>query len=81
MTETLNVPLPEGTTEKLEALGEATQRGASTLAAQAIVAYVEEQLEILEGIQRGLADVEAGRVVPHDEAMRELRAAIDRASK
>lgn len=35
----------------------------------------------IEGIQRGLEDVWAGRVVPHDEAMREIRAAIAKTAK
>lgn len=30
-------------------------------------------LYVVEKVNRGLADVEAGRVVPHEVAMRELR--------
>jgi predicted transcriptional regulator len=37
--------------------------------------------EVLEGIRRGLADVEAGRVVSHEEAMAQLDAAIEAASQ
>ena len=33
-----------------------------------------EELELLRDIHRGLADVEAGRVVPHDEARARLLA-------
>jgi predicted transcriptional regulator len=35
---------------------------------------VDRELEIIEGIKRGLADVAAGRVVSHDEAMSRLDA-------
>ena len=35
---------------------------------------------IAEGIEQGLADVEAGRLVPHEEAMAELYAVVDGAS-
>jgi predicted transcriptional regulator len=37
------------------------------------------QREVLEGTRRGLADVEAGRVISHEEAMAELDAAIEAA--
>jgi predicted transcriptional regulator len=36
---------------------------------------------IVEAIQQGLEDMHAGRVIPHEEAMRRLRAAIARAAK
>lgn len=62
---------------KLERLAANTRRSKSFLAAEAVTAYVERELAIIEGVQRGLADVETGRVVPHDEAMAELQAVID----
>ena len=58
-----------------------TRRSKSFLAAEAVSAYVERELEIIEGIRRGMADVEAGRVVPHDEAMAEVQAVIDAAKR
>ncbi|GGB08171.1 CopG family transcriptional regulator [Brucella endophytica] len=63
--------------EKLERIAADTQRSKSFLAGEAIEAYVDRELEIIEGIKRGMADIEAGRVVPHDEAMAEIYAAID----
>jgi len=36
---------------------------------------------VIAGIKRGLADMRAGRVVPHKQAMRRLRATIERARK
>jgi predicted transcriptional regulator len=38
--------------------------------------HVEREAEIIEGIERGLADMKAGRLVPHDEAMARLEATI-----
>jgi predicted transcriptional regulator len=67
--------------EKLGRLAHDTRRSKSYLAAEAVSAYVERELEIIEGIQRGLADVEAGRVVPHDEAMGEIYGVIDAAAR
>lgn len=31
------------------------------------------QLHVVQSVQRGLADVEAGKMIPHDAAMKELR--------
>lgn len=39
------------------------------------------KVKIVEGVKRGLEDMKAGRVVPHDEAMRRLRATVGRAAK
>ncbi len=41
----------------------------------------KSNLGVVAGIKQGLADVEADRVVPHDEAMRRIRATIERAAK
>jgi len=38
-------------------------------------------LAIVDGIKRGLADMNAGRVTAHKDAMRRLRATVARASK
>lgn len=35
-------------------------------------------VKIAEGIKRGLEDIADGRVIPHEEAMVRIRAAIDR---
>ncbi|MHA6684314.1 CopG family ribbon-helix-helix protein [Mesorhizobium sp. A556] len=65
--------------EKLGQLAYGTRRSKSFLAAEAVSAYVERELEIIEGIKRGLEDVDAGRVVPHEDAMAEIHAMIENA--
>jgi predicted transcriptional regulator len=77
MTTTITVRLPEADKEKLDRLSDHTKRTRSFLAGQAIADYVERELAIIEGIEKGKRDAEEGRVVPHDEAMKRLRAAID----
>jgi predicted transcriptional regulator len=42
------------------------------LAAEAIATYLDEQEHQLQKIREGLADAEAGRVVPHEEVARWL---------
>ena len=76
---TITVRLPEATKERLGRLAERTRRSRSFLAGEAIADYVERELAIIEGIERGVADMEAGRVVPHDEAMARIRETIERA--
>ena len=75
----LTIRLATETKRKLERLATDTRRSKSFLAAEAVSAYVERELAIIDGVQRGLADVEAGRVVPHDAAMDEVQAVIDAA--
>jgi predicted transcriptional regulator len=80
-TSTMTIRVSTTVKEKLERLAHDTRRSKSFLAAEAVTAYVERELEIIEGIQRGLADVEAGRVVPHAQVMAEARQIIADAKK
>jgi predicted transcriptional regulator len=74
---TMTIRISPDVKDKLGRLAQGTRRSRAFLASEAVEAYVDRELEIIEGIQRGLADVAAGRTVPHDEAMAELQAAID----
>lgn len=74
---TLTVRLSNDMRGKLATLADRTHRTRSFLAAEAITAYVERELAIVEGIERGRADVRAGRVTPHDSVAREARAIIE----
>jgi predicted transcriptional regulator len=73
---TLTVRLSTRTKEQLADLAGRTRRTRSFLAAEAIAAYVEHELAIIEKIERGQADVRTGRVVDHNEVTREARAII-----
>lgn len=76
---TITIRVTPDLKEKLGRLAQGTRRTKSFLAAEALDAYVNRELEIIEGIQRGLADMAAGRVIPHDEAMARIDAAIEAA--
>jgi predicted transcriptional regulator len=78
---TMTIRLSTAVKEKLGRLSRGTRRSKSYLAAAADSAYVDRELAIIEGIQRGLADVEAGRVIPHDESMNRIDAAIEAVSR
>ena len=78
---TMTIRVSADLKEKLGRLAHDTRRSKSYLAAEAVSAYVDRELEIIDGIQRGLADVGAGRVVPHDDAMAEIYGVIDAAGR
>ncbi len=76
---TLTVRLTPELKARLGKLAERTQRTKSFLAGEAIGGYVERELEIVAGIERGLDDMKAGRVVPHEDVMADIDATIRRA--
>jgi predicted transcriptional regulator len=66
---TMTIRVTPALKEKLGRLAHNTRRTKSFLAAEAVEAYVNRELQIIEGIQRGLADMAAGRVTPHEDVM------------
>jgi predicted transcriptional regulator len=80
-TTTMTIRVPLDLKAKLDRLAGLTRRSRSYLAAEALEIYARNELEIVEGILQGLADVEAGRVVPHEQVAAELRAIIAKAKR
>jgi predicted transcriptional regulator len=74
---TMTIRLSPDVKAKLGRIAADTRRSKSFLAGEAVAAYVDRELAIIEGVKRGLADMEAARLVPHDEAVAEIYAAID----
>lgn len=70
---TMTIRVTPETRQKLERIAGETRRSKSFLAAEALSAYVDRELEIIDGIKRGLADVKAGCVAPHEQVMGEAR--------
>jgi predicted transcriptional regulator len=77
---TMTIRLDPKLKEKLGRLADGTRRSRSFLAAEAVETYVDRELAVIEGIERGLADVKAGLTVSHDDAMVSLRQVIDTAA-
>lgn len=75
---TFSVRLPDDIHALLSSLSKSTNRSKNFLAREAITRFVQSEADIVEGIKKGMADIEAGHVVPHDEAMRQIRATITR---
>lgn len=78
---TVTVRMTKSLRDRLEVLSVETRRSKSFLSMEAIQHYVDTEEEIILGIKRGLADVKAGRLVPHATAMKRIRASIDGAAK
>jgi predicted transcriptional regulator len=78
---TLTVRLSPAVKQQLGRLADATRRTKSFLAAEAIATYVAREAGIIEGIERGLDDMRAQRLVPHDEAMARLEATVAAAER
>lgn len=78
---TMTIRVSSELKEKLGRLAQGTRRSRSYLAAEAVTAYVERELEVIEGIQRGLADVSAGRIVPQAQVTAQARQIIEDAKK
>lgn len=71
---TLTIRLSAETKDRLAELAGRTR---SFLAADAIADHVERELTLTERIERGRADVRAGRVASHEEVSREARAIVE----
>ncbi|WP_284945314.1 CopG family ribbon-helix-helix protein [Acidisoma cladoniae] len=67
---TLTIQLPAETIEQLDVLAEKTSRPSHLLAAKAIADFVARESAIVEAIERGRADIAAGRFFSHEEVMR-----------
>ena len=78
---TMTIRISAAMKAKLDRLALDTRRSRSYLAGEAVGAYVTRELAIIDGIHRGLDDVEAGRVAAHDAAMDEVYGAIDAAAE
>jgi predicted transcriptional regulator len=78
---TLTVRLSPEVKQSLSRLADATHRTRSALATEAITTYVASEADTIGGIERGLKDTRAGRLVPHDQAMARLEATIAAAER
>lgn len=78
---TMTIRLSRDLKEKLDRIATDTRRSKSFLAGEAVSAYVDRELEIIEGVKRGLADAKAGRVVSHAQVMNEARQIISEAKE
>ena len=77
----LNVRLSPETLRKLDVVAAATRRTRSFIANEALEAWIEREIEIIEDLQIALEEGRAGKGIPHDKAMRQIDMAVERAVK
>lgn len=77
----LNIRLAPETLQRLDAVAAATRRSRSFIANEALEAWINREIELIEDIRIGLDEAKAGKVVPHERVMRDHDAAIERATR
>ena len=77
----LNVRLAPETLRKLDAVAAATRRTRSFIANEALEAWIDREIEIIEDLRVGLEEVRAGKGIPHERVMRDIDLAVERAVK
>ena len=78
---TMTIRVSPEVKEKLGKLAKVTNRSSSFLAAEAIEAYLAQELPIVEGILQSMAEVQAGNFLTHDEVVTQMDAIIEAASR
>ena len=73
MTETLSIRIDAETKKRLDALSKRSKRSKSFLAAEAIAAYVLTEEWQLGELQAGIAELESGQEVSHEEVSKWLK--------
>ena len=68
----LKLELPQQAEDGLARLAARAGISAEAVASEALEHFVAEELAIIEGIERGLDDMRQGRLVPHEEVMRDV---------
>jgi predicted transcriptional regulator len=66
-TTTITVRIPVDLKERLDRLAESTRRSRSFLAAEALEIYTHRELEIIDGIVEGMAEIDAGHFYTQEE--------------
>jgi predicted transcriptional regulator len=67
------IAIPAELDEALPRLAAARRKTKSALIREALAEFVLSQEAFAAAVEEGLADVRAGRLVDHDEVMREIR--------
>ena len=73
---TITTRVPMALAKKLEAYAKAAKRTRSWVVEDILERYVDHEMAFVEAVNEGLRELDAGLGVPHDEAMRQLRAHI-----
>lgn len=81
MSDTFSVRLPAKQARFLEKIAKATDRSRNNIISSAVARMMENYEYVARLVDEADADIAAGRVVSHEEAMRRSQDVIDRAIK
>jgi predicted transcriptional regulator len=70
---TITARIPAALARKLEAYAKAARRTRSWVVEDILDRYVDGEMAIVESINEGLRELDAGLGVPHEEVFRKLR--------
>lgn len=77
-TATLTLRVSEELKDKLGRFAEQTNRTPSAVAERTLEIFLDRELEMMAAVDQGLEDFRLGRTVTHEEAMRRIRATLDK---
>lgn len=72
-TTLISVRVPKDVAKRLAKLAEATDRSKSYVAGQAIEEFLTLQEWQVKAIRQGVAEADAGKLMPHGEAVKRLK--------
>ena len=74
----LDARIPAELDEALSRLASARRKSKSALVQEALAEFVLSEEAFAAAVEEGLADLRAGRLVDHEEVMREIRQLLDK---
>ncbi|MGA9854537.1 MAG: CopG family ribbon-helix-helix protein [Gammaproteobacteria bacterium] len=69
----ISVRVPKEVAKRLAKLATVTERSKSYIAGQAIEEFLTLQEWQVKAIKEGIAEAEAGKLLPHEEAVKQLK--------
>jgi predicted transcriptional regulator len=72
----ITIEIRQDVKDQLDALASGVEQSSQHLAEEAVTAFVEQEIALRQSIEKGLAEGRTGDVVPHAEAIAEMRAMI-----
>jgi predicted transcriptional regulator len=74
----IDARIPAELDEALSLLASARRKSKSALVREALAEFVLSEAAFAAAVEEGLADVRAGRLVDHEEVMREIRQLLEK---
>ena len=78
MTDTISIEMPDDLSDKLDRIAAAWAKEREEVLLDAMKFFIDCEHENVVKIERARADLDAGRGIPHEEAMRQIDELIDR---